>query len=217
VQALAALWYAAVTVVVYGDDGPPEVGDQAIWLLPLVGMGLWIGYLAAPSILRLITSSQDRGVDFGLTVSPRQGMVAVAVGVGSQLLALPVIYFVVLRLFPDDDPSEVARQLIDRVDGPIDVVLLVLAVVVAAPLAEEWFYRGLLFPAIGRRFGAVAGVIGSSLLFTLVHPDPITFPGLFLFAVVLAWLTWWSGRLGTAVLAHMAFNATTVVQLLLFV
>ena len=56
----------------------------------------------------------------------------------------------------------------------------------------------------------------SAIVFAVIHQEPILFPGLFVFALILAWLTIRTGRVGVAVVAHLAFNATTVVQLLLF-
>lgn len=45
--------------------------------------------------------------------------------------------------------------------------------VVVAPIAEEVVFRGVLFPAIIKRYGLIAGVVLSSLIFTLVHINPI--------------------------------------------
>ena len=74
----------------------------------------------------------------------------------------------------------------------------------------------MLLSAIVRRFGPMPGAVASSAAFTVVHQGPILWPGLFTFGLVLAGLTLWTGRLGVAVAAHMAFNATTVVMLLAF-
>jgi membrane protease YdiL (CAAX protease family) len=56
-------------------------------------------------------------------------------------------------------------------------------------------------------------VLGSAAVFALLHFQALQFPGLFVFGVVLASLTLALGRLGPAVWAHMAFNASTVAVL----
>jgi len=44
-----------------------------------------------------------------------------------------------------------------------------------------------------------------------VHFEALQFLGLAGFGVVLGAIAWWTGRLGPSVVAHAAFNATTVV------
>lgn len=43
------------------------------------------------------------------------------------------------------------------------------------PIAEEVFFRGLLYRAL-RRFGAAAAILGTTLLFTLLHPGAAGIP-----------------------------------------
>lgn len=212
VQVVSILWASVVVGLVYGTGDVPPLAERSIWMLPLVALGLWTGYLASPYVARRLTGRGSL-VDFDLRAGPVQAVAAVVAGVGCQLLLLPPLYWVILRLV-EGDPGRTAADLVDRVDGPVQVAVLVLAVVVVTPLVEEWFYRGMLLAALVRRFGPAAGAVISSLVFAAVHQELILLPGLFLFALVLAGLTIWTGRLGVAVLAHAAFNATTVVDLL---
>ncbi len=73
----------------------------------------------------------------------------------------------------------------------------------------------MLLPALARSVGPVLGVIGSGFIFALVHQDASVLPGLMVFGMVVAWLTATTGRIGPAIVAHMAFNATAIIQLLL--
>jgi membrane protease YdiL (CAAX protease family) len=213
-QVFAILWAGAALSLIYDIDDLPSAAERPIWSILVLNLGLWIGYVAAPFVVRSVTGS-GRLVDFDLRVGAAQAGFAALLGVVAQLALLPALYWVVLK-FVSGDPGRSAEDLLDRVDGPIDVVLLVLAVVVIAPVVEEWFYRGMLLPALARRFGPLAGAIGSSAVFALVHQEPILLPGLFGLALLLAWLTMRTARIGPAIVAHMAFNATTVVQLLVF-
>lgn len=211
VQAFAILWFGGVLGLIYGDD-PPDAVDRPLWQLLATNGGLWIGYLVGPFLVRRLTESGDLR-DFDLRAGRVQALGAAVLGVVAQLVLLPALYWVVL-LVVDGDPSETATALVDRVDTGLDAVLLVIAVVVIAPIVEEWFYRGLVLPTVARRFGLPAGVIATSAVFALVHGEPILLPGLFVFALLLAWLTVTTGRIGPAIIAHMTFNLTTVVQLL---
>lgn len=210
-QLFSIAWGVFTAGAVYGDTLPPA-DERPIWTLMLFTAGLWVAYFSAPLLAKRLTGTPTLK-DFDVRANPAQIAVAAAVGVGTQLALLPVLYWVLLR-FIDADPGRSAEALIDRVDGPADTIMLVLAVVVIAPFVEEWFYRGFMLPTLSRRFGAVVGAIGSSALFAVVHPDPITYPGIFVLALILSWMTMKTGRIGPAIAAHVAFNATTVVQLL---
>ena len=211
-QVFAIVWAGAALGVLYGDGAIPSVSDRPIWSLLVLNIGLWVGYLFGPVLVMRATGS-GRVPDFDVGTDARWGWFAAIVGVVTQLALLPVLYWLILRLI-SGDPGRSAEELVDRVDGGVDVILLVLAVVIAAPIVEEWFYRGMLLPTLTRRIGAPWAAVISSAVFALVHQDPIVMPGLFVLALILAWLTMRTGRLGPAIVAHMTFNTTTVIQLL---
>lgn len=213
-QVLAMVWAGLVFGAAYGTGEIPPLAERSIWMLPLISLGLWAGYLGSPFVARRLTGGGPLA-DFDLRSTPVQVVVAVLAGVGAQLVLLPALYWLLLRLV-DGDPGRVAEDLMEGVDTPVEVGVVVLSVVVVTPVIEEWFYRGMLLSALVRRFGPAAGAVSASAVFAAVHQEPILLPGLFVFALILAGLTMWTGRLGVAVLAHAAFNATTVVSLLLF-
>ncbi|MEM9565256.1 MAG: CPBP family intramembrane glutamic endopeptidase [Actinomycetota bacterium] len=212
-QVLAGVW-ATIVVASFFVDGLPELADRPMWALPVLGIGLWAGYLGGPILINRLSGSGPM-LDFDLRVSPAQAAMAAVIGVAMQLAVLPPLYWVIER-FVTTDPSETAEAIVGAADGLLDVVLLVFAVVIMAPLAEEWFYRGMVLSSLVRRIGPIAGAVISSAVFALIHLELILLPGLFLLALVLAWLTMRIGRVGVAIVAHLAFNATTVVQLLVF-
>ncbi len=212
-QVFAVVWVVIAVGLVYGSGPLPDSIDRPIWTLLVFNLGLWVAYFAGPIILKRLTESGPM-VDFDLRAGPVEIVAGIVVGVGAQLLLLPALYWVVLR-FLDGDPNQTAEELGDRVNNIGDGLLFAVAVVVVAPIVEEWFYRGMLLPTLARRFGIVGGAVGSSAVFALIHQEVILLPGLFVLALLLAALTIRTGRIGPAIVAHMAFNATTVVQLLL--
>jgi membrane protease YdiL (CAAX protease family) len=52
---------------------------------------------------------------------------------------------------------------------PLDSWLLALIVIFLAPLAEERYFRGVFQVALARRFGVGIGILGSGVLFGLIH------------------------------------------------
>jgi membrane protease YdiL (CAAX protease family) len=137
------------------------------------------------------------------------------IGVASQLLLVPAIYFVLFELVGEQDVSANARALTSRADDPLGVLMLVLIVGLGAPVAEEIFYRGLSQHAIAKRFGPRVAVLGGAVFFAAAHLQPLEFLGLFAFGLVLGFLSQRAGRIGPAVFAHIGFNLTAAVVLLL--
>jgi membrane protease YdiL (CAAX protease family) len=101
-------------------------------------------------------------------------------------------------------------------------VLLVVFVAVGAPVVEELFFRGLLLRALQRRVPDGAAVAVSAVLFGVAHVQDLA-PGALLVVIVslvalgavLATLAVRTGRLGPGMWTHAAFNASTLVALLL--
>jgi membrane protease YdiL (CAAX protease family) len=55
--------------------------------------------------------------------------------------------------------------------GPFDQLLILIETAVAVPIVEELMFRGLLFPALSSRWGYAAGVVLTSAVFGLLHPN----------------------------------------------
>ncbi len=84
---------------------------------------------------------------------------------------------------------------------------LVLAGVVLVPgLCEELLFRGLVFTGLYVHHGPRAAILGSALLFALVHLRPWQLPALFLFGLFLVALVYWTHSIYPAILGHMVNN-----------
>jgi uncharacterized protein len=85
-------------------------------------------------------------------------------------------------------------------------VVLVVLVVAGAPLVEELVYRGLLQRAWAATVSAPLALIIGSAWFAMIHFRPVEYPGLFVAGIVFGGCFMLTGRLGTAISAHAAFN-----------
>ena len=88
------------------------------------------------------------------------------------------------------------------------IFLLALVVIVGAPIVEEIVYRGVVQPGLVSSWGRSVGILVTAVLFAAIHMQPVEFPGLFAFALVLGWARHSTGTIGTSIVTHMAFNAT---------
>jgi len=94
-----------------------------------------------------------------------------------------------------------------------DLLLLVLAAVVLAPIAEEWLMRGLLFARI-RRANPVAAYAVTALAFAAIHGNPAGFVVYAWLAIVFAHAMARTGRLSAAIGVHALNNVITLSMLL---
>lgn len=86
--------------------------------------------------------------------------------------------------------------------------------VVIAPIAEEFIFRGMLFPFIQQLGYPKFAWFGVSALFALIHMNAPTFVPLFVFALALTWLYEKTDNLLAPITAHALFNATNLAVLL---
>ena len=86
--------------------------------------------------------------------------------------------------------------------------------VVIAPVAEEFIFRGMLFPFIQQRGYPGFAWFGVSALFALIHMNAPAFVPLFVFALALTWLYEKTDNLLAPITAHALFNATNFALLL---
>jgi membrane protease YdiL (CAAX protease family) len=92
---------------------------------------------------------------------------------------------------------------------PLELASVILGVCLAAPLCEELCFRGLLQRGLMSRSSPRAAVLGTALLFSAFHLDPIGFMARFELGVVFGILALRSGSLWPGVFAHLANNAVS--------
>lgn len=90
---------------------------------------------------------------------------------------------------------------------------LVLFAVGIAPVAEEFIFRGILYPFVKRLGWPKTAWLGVSFLFALIHLNAPTFLPLFVFALALTWLYERTDKLIAPILAHSLFNGANVIIL----
>ena len=108
---------------------------------------------------------------------------------------------------------------------PSSGVMLLFALLgtIAAPIGEEFFFRGLIYNALKRRLrGALRGtgaqtaaMIGSALLFALLHVSPLNLLPIFVMGLAFAYAYQRTGSLWVAILMHSVNNGAAFVMLAL--
>ncbi len=204
------LLVSSVVLATIGAD----VDNLSIGEIVVATVPAWIIFLAG----MVFTSRRaERGPvlagfrrHYGVAVRPID-LLGIPLGVITQVALVPAVYLPLRALWPNTFETEElerrAQELADRAGG-WTTVLLVVFVAIGAPVVEELVYRGMLQRAFSRRIGAIPALLSISVMFALVHPSPVEYPGLLVAGLVFGSSTARLDRIGMSWITHAAFNAT---------
>ena len=126
-------------------------------------------------------------------------MSAAAIALGYRSLAMDLPWF---RALVEDSPAP-------GISGPEGRWLLVVLAVVAAPLAEEFLFRGMVFRSLRRILPLAPSVLASAAVFAVVHP-PASWVPVFVLGAMAAVAFDRTRLLMTPICAHAVYNAALV-------
>ncbi|MBE3576627.1 MAG: CPBP family intramembrane metalloprotease [Limnochordales bacterium] len=165
----------------------------------------WIGLGDPPAFSHLVN-----GASLGL-------MLLVVESIGSGL-----VYAVLVALFGPERAQEMLAgsqaQMLNWMAAtpePWQQYALVLLLAAFGPLAEEIWFRGVLYPSWRARFGVGRAMLAQSAVFGLLHLNLIAYPALFLVGIVLTLIYERRRSLWPAVFAHATLNAVVLAVLIL--
>ena len=217
---LIALGIAAVATLILAMGlglweglGGAEISLTLVILAGVVAP--WLGLAGWPLIATAWRGNGPR-IDLGLRF--RRSDLFWGAGAGVVALGLAALAAMVTSLVDDSVTSsaaELAAQLQDS-GGPVAIIVFSLAVMVGAPFVEELFFRGLFFAALRKRgLSAAWTIVVTAIAFVVFHLEPMRMLILLPTAVVLGWVRWRTGSLGSAMVAHGVVNAPGAISLLL--
>ena len=151
----------------------------------LVGWPSWAGPDPAGAL--------RTGLGWGIPAWVGATVASVAVTLGLERLGIRV------------DPQAAERALL-----LVDPWLAIVAIVILAPLAEEVFFRGVVFNAWLRESGRRFAYVGSSALFAAIHLSLVAVLPIFLLGLALAWVYRRTGNLLAPIAMHMVVNGISV-------
>lgn len=201
--------WLATTIVIGALAGErlkePSQGLLLLFVPSLVLGGstlLWVRASSEGGVKQLMGTRHPsiRDVGAGL-IYGIVGAVVLTFGFG---LALRMLFDVLgLRIPP---VQQDLRQLASGSSAPFAIVVIALV----APIAEELFFRGMLFQAFERWLGVWPSAALSAAVFGAVHGEWFVFVITFLFGIYLALIFRRRGTIVTPIVAHMLFNGLGV-------
>lgn len=195
---------------------PPE------WFVGASLVGLWVGLFGGACLASVARGTRRLVADLGIRFRLID-LVGIAIGVGGQLVVALMYAPFIHHIHNFNAPT---TKLTGGAHGGGFAVIAVLTVF-GAPFFEEVFFRGLLLKGLarlltprtaersGRRaVGIVAAIVLDGALFGLAHGELVQLAGLATFGMVLAFVSYKTGRLGMNMVSHASFNAVAVVAIL---
>jgi membrane protease YdiL (CAAX protease family) len=206
---LTAVVVSVAVMSISGTSSNDATDSPTTWVLTLSALGLWLPFVF---MLRWVARRADTDFRqyFGMRFA-KTDWLGIPFGIFCQVVLMNVVNWPLNKWFPDTfNPQRIetrARDMVDAAHGAWFIVLF-LIVVVGAPLVEELVYRGFIQGGLQTQLGSTWALIIAAAWFTVVHLEPIEFPGLFAFAIVLGLCYKRTQRIGLSVVTHLAFNAT---------
>ena len=198
---------ADAAALLMGDGELTFLGATVLLLATQVALLLVSWFLVfRPGALEALASLPGRDPVGAIRAGLGWGILA---WLGATLVAAGVVWLLG-RLGFVAQPQAAGRAI-----ALVNPLLVVIAVVVLAPIAEEVFFRGVVFNAWLREGGRRWAFIGSSALFALIHASVVALLPIFLLGLALAWIYQRTGNLLAPIAMHAMVNGISVALALL--
>jgi uncharacterized protein len=139
-------------------------------------------------------------------------------GIGGYLVATPIVIVVSLfndRIWHGQGGSNPILQIVLEGRDPIALLLFFLTAAVAAPLFEEFLFRGFLLPSLTRYVPVWAAIGISGLLFGVAHLSLSEIIPLTTLGIILGVVYTRTRNLLASMLLHSLWNSSTLIALYL--
>jgi membrane protease YdiL (CAAX protease family) len=196
---------------VSGFKGDNDFGNILLGTVTFQG-ATWI-------LMAIFFRLHGMGLSEGLGLKKKNLLRSLALALVVFLLVLPVAYglgqasTMLMEKMHWTPKDEAAVTLVTEASSRASAIYLGFFAVVLAPVAEEFIFRGMLFPFVKQLGFPKTAWIGVSLLFALIHLTPAYFVPLFVLALALTWLYEKTDNLLAPIFAHALFNAVGIVLL----
>lgn len=192
--------------------------DHHLWMtVSMVFLDLFV-------MLAILTFTLGKGTSVMKTLGFSTATLSKSIEVGflGYVAVFPwlfVLLFLVIaaaRFFGFEPPMEPIHELLFQEQRPLVLGLTVLLACVVGPVAEELFFRGIVYPAIRQRTSHVVAMLVSASLFSLIHTNVLGFLPIMVLGCLLAHLYERTGSLASPLAVHMLHNTFLLTLAMVF-
>jgi membrane protease YdiL (CAAX protease family) len=158
------------------------------------------------------------GRELGLRPGNRRDYYLYGILGGIFLLVIITLMGYVISYFQPELEPQPYEAMLRSVTGPGQFIFIFLIGAVLAPLSEELFYRGMMYPVFKNRFGPLWGAIAAGAIFGISHWDLWRTITLTIGGALLCYIYEKSGSIFVSALAHGVWNGlmSIIIYLSLF-
>lgn len=185
-----------------------------------LAVGMVIGglvYLIAVIATYTIIVRREHGSwrEIGFRAPPLVALLLTPLIFGGQMILLAIVNLILQSIIGSFENPQV-----DALTDPagfswLNFVLVFTVGAIIAPIVEEMLFRGLLYQWLRSRTGAIAAILLSGAIFSVVHFIPVLFLPLFVVGVVLGAVFEWTRSLWITITLHFFQNALAISVLFL--
>lgn len=192
--------------------GLTRLADQRLWTV--LSMFVLDGLLIL--VVWAFAATKGRSPSAALGLSWRTGARAIVQGLAGYIALFPWLFgllWLIVRIFQQlgIQPSiEPIHELLFMEQHTLTVVLTMILACVVGPVAEEVFFRGVLFAAVRRHTSRLVAMLISGALFAALHTNLVGFVPIVLLGCLLADLYERSGSLLSPIAVHVIHNTFLV-------
>lgn len=172
------------------------IGKEAsmlIYYLLAIGVPSWIVYL--------IRKRKTNAHSFNLAIKNKRIIPFIIIAAIALLMG---VVGPITSLIPI--PESFKKALIGLVSQRS--VFTFILMVIAAPVLEEFIFRGIILDGLLKRYSPTKSILVSSLLFGLVHLNPWQFVTGFIIGIFSGWVYYRTRSLSFSIIIHAAVNLT---------
>jgi len=207
---ILGIWMISVIWQSFGSD--QSITLRAIIANSIVYASLILGIFG-------VIGFQGKSAIESFGLEPSRLLKAAGTGLLWLLITYPLILAaqgLVQKIFGSADDSQmIVKYFLEHPDLKHRAAVIFMAVIMA-PVAEEVIFRGYFYGVIRSYGGRLPALLTSSLLFAAIHVHLPSLLGLGILAIILCMVYERTGSLWASIAMHAAFNASTIVVLILW-
>ncbi|AFQ44907.1 CPBP family intramembrane glutamic endopeptidase [Desulfosporosinus meridiei] len=208
------LLVAIITIIEFplGWLESPQDLDSVRGILNFIKVGLGDSLLYFGVIIVFLKLIRRPLSDLGFVKSSRRFIVLGFITGIALFIGVGLLGNLLTKIFGTPAPQSFAIA-VNGANYTWEFMLLTFLGGVVAPIKEEMFFRGLIYPPLRQTFGRGKGILLTGLFFAALHLEIIRFIPLFIGGVVLTWLYERSSSIWPAIVAHGTWNVLMALAL----
>lgn len=192
-----------------------ELATDSLSFLIVSGFGLQLGCVAALGGIHIISPTENSNKPESFWQAVKIGLIGF---IAAYLLIIPtmMIWKIVLEALNFEYKVQLPVQLVQNGGTNIEMALMALLVVVAAPVVEELVYRGFLFRYLNNRVPPGSAIAITAILFAAIHQNLYSFVPLTILGAALCIVYRLSGNIVSSITMHACFNLLNLILMVYF-